>query len=136
VPQKDHVIAENEGSAMALAAGHHLATGKVPCVYLQNSGLENTAKPLLSLSSPKVHSIPALLLIGWRGEPGKTDEPQRIMQGSSTPGLLKEMSVPCEILPDYVEGAFDVLNKAYKHMQEEKGPYALLVREETFFKHA
>jgi len=133
--KQEHVIAANEGTAMATAAGYHMATGKVPVVYLQNSGLGNTVNPLLSLSSPEVYSIPTLLLIGWRGEPGKKDEPQHLVQGPLTPGLLKAMNVPYDILPDYAEGAFDVLEKAYKTMEETKGPYALLVRKACFEKY-
>jgi len=133
--REDHFIAANEGTAMGTAAGYHMATGRVPCVYLQNSGLGNTVNPLLSLCSPKVYSIPVLLLIGWRGEPGKKDEPQHILQGELTPGLLKEMAVPYEILPDYAEGAFEALEKAYKIMEETQGPYALLVRKDTFEKY-
>jgi phosphonopyruvate decarboxylase len=133
--KEEHIIAANEGTAMATAAGYHMATGKVPVVYLQNSGLGNTVNPLLSLSSPKVYSIPTLLLIGWRGEPGKKDEPQHLVQGPLTPGLLREMGVPYDILPDYAEGAFDVLEKAYKTMEETKGPYALLVRKACFEKY-
>jgi len=136
VPKEGHVIAVNEGTAIATAAGHHLATGKIPLVYLQNSGLGNTVNPLLSLCSPKVYAIPVLLFIGWRGEPGKKDEPQHILQGALTPGLLKEMGIPYDILPDYAEGAFEVLNKAYSYMESEKGPYALLVRKDTFEKHS
>ena len=44
----EHVISANEGTAVGLAAGHHLATGEVPVVYLQNSGLGNAVNPLLS----------------------------------------------------------------------------------------
>lgn len=135
VPREDHLIAVNEGTSMALAAGHHLATGRVPCVYLQNSGLGNTVNPLLSLCSPKVYSIPVLLIVGWRGEPGKKDEPQHILQGQLTPGLLKEMDVPFAIMPDYAEGAFQTLEKAYETMEETKGPFALLVRKDTFEKY-
>jgi len=136
VSSEDHIIAANEGTAMATAAGYHMATGKIPVVYLQNSGLGNTVNPLLSLCSPKVYSIPTLLLIGWRGEPGKKDEPQHILQGALTPGLLKEMAVPYAILPDYAEGAFEVLEEAYKTMEETKGPYALLIRKDTFEKYS
>lgn len=135
VPRESHVIAANEGTALALAAGHHLATGQIACVYLQNSGLGNTVNPLLSLCSPKVYSIPALLLVGWRGEPGHKDEPQHLLQGALTPSLLQEMGVPYEILPDYAEGAFEVLEKAYTHMQKEKSPFALLVKKQTFEKY-
>lgn len=132
VPPDQHVIAANEGTALALAAGHYLATSKVPCVYLQNSGLGNTVNPLVSLCNPKVYSIPVLLMIGWRGEPGKKDEPQHLTQGAITPTLLKEMKVPYEILPDYAEGAFDVLQIAYDTMKKTNGPFALLVKKQTF----
>ena len=62
-----HVIAANEGGAVALAAGYHLATGKVGVVYMQNSGEGNTINPLASLTDKEVYRIPMLLLIGWRG---------------------------------------------------------------------
>ena len=63
-PSRNHIIAANEGSAVGLAIGHHLSSGKVPLVYLQNSGLGNTVNPLISLASQEVYSIPILLLIG------------------------------------------------------------------------
>jgi len=112
-----------------------LATGKIPCVYLQNSGLGNMVNPLLSLCSKRVYSLPVLLLIGWRGEPGKKDEPQHLLQGALTPGMLQQMDIPYEILPDYAEGAFEVLEKAYAYMQKDKGPFALLVKKQTFAKY-
>ncbi|CAI9730263.1 phosphonopyruvate decarboxylase-like [Octopus vulgaris] len=87
-PKDRHIITANEGSAVALAAGYHLATGKSSLVYLQNSGLGNIVNPLMSLASISVYSIPMLLLVGWRGEPGKRDEPQHLVQGHATPGLL------------------------------------------------
>ena len=49
--------------------------------------------PLLSLADPGVYSIPMLLLIGWRGEPGKKDEPQHMVQGQATPGLLSKLFI-------------------------------------------
>ena len=76
-----HVIAANEGNAAALAAGYHLATGKTPVVYLQNSGLGNIVNPAASLLNGKVYGIPCLFIVGWRGEPGVHDEPQHIFQG-------------------------------------------------------
>ena len=42
----------------------------------------------MSLAVPSVYSIPMLLFVGWRGEPGKRDEPQHVVQGKATPGLL------------------------------------------------
>src|SRR5690606_4522855 len=80
-PACDHVIAANEGAAIGLAAGHHLATGGLPLVYLQNSGLGNTINPLMSLADREVYSLPVIVMIGWRGEPGVKDEPQHVKQG-------------------------------------------------------
>ena len=96
--KNNHIIAANEGAAIGLAIGYHLSSGKIPCVYLQNSGLGNTINPLLSLASKEVYSIPILLLIGWRGEPGVKDEPQHIHQGKVTPSLLTEMDIPFSII--------------------------------------
>ncbi len=67
-----------------------MATGKSSMVYLQNSGIGNIVNPIMSLAVPAVYSIPMLLLIGWRGEPGKRDEPQHLVQGQSTPGLFRK----------------------------------------------
>ena len=94
VPHEDHITAANEGGAIGIAAGYHLATGKVPAVYMQNSGLGNAINPLTSLADKEVYSIPTLLIIGWRGEPGFKDEPQHIKQGRITPALLQVLEIP------------------------------------------
>ena len=72
--KKNHVIATNEGSATSIAIGHYLSTKKIPCVYMQNSGLSNALNPLISIAHPKVYSIPLILIIGWRGSPKVKDE--------------------------------------------------------------
>lgn len=131
-PADRHIITANEGNAVALAAGHHLATGKSGLVYLQNSGLGNIVNPLMSLAVPEVYSIPMLLLIGWRGEPGKKDEPQHLVQGQATPGLLASLNIPFQVLPDFQEGAAKVLETARLYMEQNQGPYAILVRRQTF----
>lgn len=61
-----------------------------PFCFLKNSGLGNTVNPLMSLAAPGVYNLPMLLMCGWRGEPGKKDEPQHMVQGNATPGLLGE----------------------------------------------
>ena len=93
-----HVIAANEGNCAALAAGYHLATGKIPVVYMQNSGEGNIINPLASLLSDKVYAIPMVFIIGWRGEPGVHDEPQHIYQGEVTVKLLDDMDVKSFII--------------------------------------
>ena len=90
---KHHVIAANEGNCTALAAGYHLATGKVPVVYMQNSGEGNIINPVASLLNDKVYAIPVVFIIGWRGEPGIHDEPQHIYQGEVTVKLLEDMDI-------------------------------------------
>jgi len=93
-----HIIAANEGNAAALAAGYYLATGKVPVVYLQNSGIGNMINPVASLLHEKVYGIPCLFIVGWRGEPGVHDEPQHIFQGEVTLGLLEQMQIPAFVI--------------------------------------
>ncbi|XP_048242584.1 phosphonopyruvate decarboxylase-like [Haliotis rufescens] len=132
VPETDHVIAANEGNAVGLAAGYHLATGHPGMVYLQNSGLGNTVNPLMSLTSPKVYSIPLLLLIGWRGQPGVKDEPQHFAQGQITPDMLKLMDIPCRILPRDETAAKMVVQEADQHFKTKKSPFSILVEASTF----
>ena len=93
IDPKHHIIAANEGNCTALAAGYHLATGKVPVVYMQNSGEGNIINPVASLLNDKVYAIPVVFIIGWRGEPGIHDEPQHIYQGEVTTRLLDDMGI-------------------------------------------
>ena len=93
IDKKHHIIAANEGNCTALAAGYHLATGKVPVVYMQNSGEGNIINPVASLLNDKVYAIPMLFIVGWRGEPGIHDEPQHIYQGEVTVKLLEDMDI-------------------------------------------
>ncbi len=127
-----HVGAANEGGAVALACGYHLATGKIPLVYMQNSGQGNTINPLLSLADPDVYSVPLLLLIGWRGEPGTKDEPQHVKQGKVTIGLLAAMDIPYRVLPSEPAAAQACVQEVLAIAMTENRPVALLVRTDTF----
>jgi phosphonopyruvate decarboxylase len=98
IDPKHHVIAANEGNCTALAAGYHLATGKVPVVYMQNSGEGNIINPVASLLNDKVYAIPMVFVVGWRGEPGVHDEPQHIYQGEVTVKLLEDMDISTFII--------------------------------------
>ena len=129
---KNHIIAANEGCAVGLAAGHYFATGAVPLVYMQNSGLGNTVNPLLSLADREVYSVPLLLVIGWRGEPNVHDEPQHIKQGRVTCSLLDAMEIPYCILSDEEAEAKLQLEKAYSHIKASSSPYAVVVRKGIF----
>ena len=110
IDPKHHIIAANEGNCTALAAGYHLATGKTPVVYMQNSGEGNIINPVASLLNDKVYAIPMIFVIGWRGEPGVRDEPQHIFQGEVTLKLLDDMEITSfvigqETTDDEVEAA-------------------------------
>lgn len=111
-----HIIAANEGNCAALAAGYHLATGKVPCVYMQNSGEGNVVNPLASLLNENIYSIPMIFVVGWRGEPGVKDEPQHIFQGAITCELLTLMGVKNFVVdagtsPDELRGVMEDYRK-------------------------
>jgi len=134
VSEDKHILAANEGNAIGLAVGNYLATGKLPFVYMQNSGFGNAVNPLLSIADEDVYSIPLLLMIGWRGEPGFKDEPQHIKQGKVSESLLEAMGIPYQIL-DANSDIEKVLSKATSIAMKENKPYALLVRKNTFSKY-
>ncbi len=135
VDNNKHVIAANEGNAVAIAAGYHLATGKIPLVYLQNSGMGNTVNPLLSLVDEKVYKIPILLLIGWRGEPNVHDEPQHISQGELTLPLLQTLRIPFTVLDDDSQIALQQVNNVLINLKSSGISHAIVVRKNTFEKY-
>ena len=132
VPASQHLIAANEGAALGLAAGWYLGTGQPGVVYLQNSGLGNLVNPLTSLTDPEVYSIPALLIIGWRGEPDVPDEPQHIKQGRITPALLDCLGIAHATLPTDWPAASLVLADCLRKLRSGSAPVALLIRKGTF----
>ncbi len=132
VPEHQHIIAANEGGAVALAVGYHLATGNIPLVYFQNSGLGNIINPLLSLADPDVYAIPLLFVIGWRGEPGVHDEPQHKKQGRVMLSMLDSMDIPYSIVSPEMDQAKATLTQAVHTAQRTQGPYALVIRKGTF----
>lgn len=121
-----NVIAANEGNAVGIAAGHYFASGELPLVYMQNSGLGNAFNPLVSLTDKNVYSVPMLLLIGWRGQPGTADWPQHKLQGETTLKLLEDIHIPYAILSDNTEQFINMLETAVSHCIGERAPYALI----------
>ena len=113
VDSKHHIIAANEGNCVAIAAGYHLATGKVPVVYMQNSGEGNVVNPVASLLNEKVYGIPCVFIIGWRGEPGIHDEPQHVFQGEITLKLLETLGIEFFVIDNETkeESVQEQLNK-------------------------
>jgi phosphonopyruvate decarboxylase len=132
VDAEHHIITANEGNAVALAAGHHLATGSIPFVYMQNSGQGNAINPLLSLVDEDVYQIPMLLCVGWRGEPGIKDEPQHLKQGKVTLSIFEAVGIPYQTLSTEPAEVAVQLSDAYVYMQENSAPYALVIRKGVF----
>jgi len=132
ISHEKNIISANEGTAVGLAAGYYLATGKIPLVYLQNSGLGNIINPLLSLIDKEVYNIPMMLLIGWRGEPGEKDEPQHIKQGKLTMPLLDTLGIKNMVIsPD--ENIFEKqLKEMTLFMKATHETAAFVVRKGTF----
>lgn len=128
-----NIIAANEGNAVGLAAGYHLATGKFGVVYMQNSGTGNAVNPLVSLADEKVYSIPMLIICGWRGEPGVKDEPQHVKQGEITSALFDTIGLENFIIEDDYRSSVD---KCLDIMKNKNRPAVLIVKKNTFSRYS
>lgn len=129
IDQNHHIIAANEGNCTALAAGYHLATGKVPVVYMQNSGEGNIINPVASLLNDKVYAIPMIFIVGWRGEPGVHDELQHIYQGEVTVKLLEDMDIKTFIIgKDTTEEELAAVMEDYRKVLAAGKQVAFVVR--------
>ncbi len=122
-----NVIASNECEAIAIATGYHLATTKIGVVYMQNAGEGKTVNPLTSLCDPEVYSIPMLLMIGWRGQPGKSDEPQHKKMGKITLSLLELLGIPYEILTTSIKDSKHLIGSLILKATRQQRPVALIV---------
>ena len=132
--QLTNIVTVNECEAVGVCAGYHLSTGKIGVLYLQNSGLGKTVNPLTSLCDPAVYSIPVLLMVGWRGEPGTKDAYQHHKMGPITTQLLDLLDVPYEIISSDINQLEKTLKKAKEYIKKNSGPFALVVRKGVFEK--
>ena len=128
----DHVVAANEGGAVGYAIGAFLESGRLCAVYMQNSGLGNAVNPLIALAHEKVYGIPMVLIIGWRGEPGRDDEPQHLVQGQVTKSLLDSLDIPSIILETDSSKARPQIHGFLREASTASRPMAILVRNKTF----
>lgn len=127
IPDSHHVMAANEGNAIGIAAGNYMATGDIPVVYMQNSGIGNATNPLLSLTHDCVYGIPMILVIGWRGDPSINDHAQHKKQGELTTVLMKDMDIPYEIL-DNDDTVIEKFTWAVQKAKEISSPVALIAK--------
>jgi len=129
----NHIIATNEGSAVALGIGYYLSKKKIPCIYMQNSGLGNAINPLISIAHKKVYSIPLILLIGWRGDPIKNDdEPQHNLKGKITTKILKLLDIPYKVID--TEKDLNKVNEIINYSKKNKCAVAILIKRNKFQK--
>lgn len=127
-----HIIAANEGNSTAIAAGYHLATGRIPVVYMQNSGEGNIINPVASLLNDKVYAIPVVFIVGWRGEPGIHDEPQHIYQGEVTVKLLEDMDIKTFIIgKETTDEEVSAAMKAFRRILNTGKDVAFVVRKDS-----
>lgn len=119
-----YLSATQEGEAVAIAAGSWLGGG-LGCAITQNSGLGNMVNPLTSLLYPA--RVPALLLVTWRGQPGRPDEPQHELMGRTTTSLLDLLEVGWAMLPDDAAALPDVLDASWRRMHADRSPQALVI---------
>lgn len=117
-----------EGEAISIAAGCWLGGG-LGCAIAQNSGLGNMVGPLTSLLYPA--RIPAVLVVTWRGQPGRPDEAQHTLMGQITPALLELLSVGHALLPDGAEDLTAVFDRARTHLQVQSRPWTFVLAQDT-----
>ena len=130
--KKNHIIAANEGAAVAIGIGHYLSTKKLPIIYMQNSGLSNALNPLISIAHKKVYSIPLVLIIGWRGSPRVNDEPQHNVKGKITEQILKLLNIKYTILRSNSD--LNKFDKQIKLAKKNKSIVACLIEQGTLKK--
>lgn len=132
--KEDILVSPNEGSAVSHAVGYHLATQKIPVIYMQNSGLGNAINPLTSIAANQIFGIPMLLLVGWRGQPGSTDEPQHSLMGKNTKGILDACELPYEVLKGDLKGIKKQIGTLLESMRSTPRPVALIIKKDSFNK--
>ncbi len=128
VSDNKHVIAANEGNAIAIASGYHFATGSIPLVYMQNSGMGNALNPLVSLVDRHVYSVPMVIVIGWRGDPSDYDHDQHKTQGIITTKLLDMLKLPYQIIKDDNDSIEETVKWVVKQAKNTNGPSVLIAR--------
>ena len=127
-----NIISVNEGAAVSSAIGHYLASKKMACVYMQNSGLSNALNPLISIADKKVYSIPLILIIGWRGSPNIKDEPQHKMMGRVTLQIMKLFDIKTLVVKS--DHDLKKVSKLISFSVNQKKPVALVVEPKKFSK--
>jgi phosphonopyruvate decarboxylase len=131
----NHIV-PNEGLALSMACGYYVSNinNKIPCIYLQNSGIGNLINPLLSLAHKNVYSIPSLIIIGWRGEPNVPDEPQDVTQGECMLDLIQSMNFEYVVI-DNLNWKLNI-DECIDKIRKNNFPVFLVIKKYTFEKYS
>ncbi|MCK5058156.1 MAG: sulfopyruvate decarboxylase subunit alpha [Candidatus Aminicenantes bacterium] len=123
-----HIPAVREDIALGLACGAYLA-GKLPVVYMQNSGIGYSLEAFASL--PIIYRMPVLVLTSYRG-PQDQDMEEHLVMGQHTEEILQSFKIkysifgkPCKETA-VVEKAPDI-QAIRQYLLKEELPYFLLV---------
>lgn len=129
----EHYVPANEGAATGMAVGTFLATGKPACVYMQNSGIGNIVNPVTSIANEEVYDIPILFLVGWRGEPGKKDEPQHKFMGKVTTSMFDVMNIEHACIgKETTDDELDTILQKAKMALCSNRQFAIIIKKDTF----
>jgi len=113
----------HEGNLIGLSAGIHLATGEIPLIHTQNSGLPNAGDGFISFA--RVYKIPTLGIVTWRGNSEKDDSEPHQEIGKSTAKLTRA------IIQDNIHGdrwGRGILNAVDDAIDEAKRGEIAIVR--------
>ena len=117
-----HVIANRESEAVGIAAGAYLG-GKVPVVYMQNSGLFSASNDIASLLVP--YKMPIFFVVSYRGCEGE-DAVQHLTTGRATEHLLKSFGLPFVVFED--QKLETLIRLMFETMREAELPTFLLLK--------
>lgn len=123
-----HLPAVREDIALGIAGGAYLA-GKLPVLYMQNSGLGYSLEAFASL--PMIYYIPMLVLVSFRGPQDQGME-EHLVMGQHTEEILQSFKIKYSFFGEpcgNVQQTFRPSDiKAIKrYLLKEELPYFLLV---------
>lgn len=117
-----HISANRESEAIGIAAGAYFS-GKIPIIYMQNSGLFASSNDIASLLIP--YRIPILFVVTYRGCEGE-DAVQHFTTGKATEKLLESFGLFYWV---YEQQALKVLvDQIFSKMKETSLPVVLLLK--------
>lgn len=117
-----HITSNSEQEAIGIATGAYL-TGKIPIVYMQNSGFFASSNDIASLLVP--YKIPLLFIVTWRGLPNE-NAPQHKVTGNTTKKLLSSMGLDWEVLTK--KNSKVLPKRAMEVMNKTMLPFIILIK--------